>query len=343
MILGCQQMWAAGKAGTMDGQLDLEGLQELMWSFAGHRVITVAARTGMLGRLAGTGTSVECLAQDLDLDQLATGKVVRALCALGLVVAEGDQYRVGDQLAPFLRPGTDNITAFLQHLHGMYDSWGANLEPWLRGQEWATRSRTPDSLAAFGAAMQAMGTQVARLLADRLDLDGVRRVLDVGGGFGHYARALCAAKEDLSATVLDIPDVADIGGKAMASTEFADRIEFVGGDYLSGDFGTGYDLVLLANVLHQENEERAAWMIRAGAGALARGGRLVVLDFIIDDEQRSTFLGTLFAINMRSFGDTHPEPRIRTWMEAAGLTSLQRTDLNSQRWLITGTGCAGSH
>ena len=32
--------------------LDVEGLQELMWHFASHRVTTVAARTGLLGHLA---------------------------------------------------------------------------------------------------------------------------------------------------------------------------------------------------------------------------------------------------------------------------------------------------
>jgi hypothetical protein len=39
---------------------------------------------------------------------------------------------------------------------------------------------------------------------------------------------------------------------------------------------------------------------------------------------------------MRSFGDTHTEPTIRSWMEAAGLNAITRTDLDPDRWLIVG-------
>jgi hypothetical protein len=47
-------------------------------------------------------------------------------------------------------------------------------------------------------------------------------------------------------------------------------------------------------------------------------------------------MGALFAIQMRSFGDTHPEPSIRGWMEAAGLRNVRRTDVGTDRWLIEG-------
>jgi hypothetical protein len=48
-------------------------------------------------------------------------------------------------------------------------------------------------------------------------------------------------------------------------------------------------------------------------------------------------LGTLFAINMRSFGDTWSEPQIRGWMEAAGLVDIRRIDVGKDRWIIEGS------
>jgi hypothetical protein len=322
--------------GSTMPQLDVESLNTLLWSFAGHRVITVAARAGILRRLAEDRATIDQVAHDLRLDPLATGKVVRALSALGLVEADGCDYRTVDALAPYLLAGPDDVTPFLEHHHDLYDGWGANLEPWLRGEEWKIRSRNPEDVARFGAAMRAIGSYVAKRVVQHLDLEGVARMLDVGGGFGHFAREFCRADPRLHATVLDIPAVAEIAARDVADTDFERRIDFVGGDYLASDYGTDFDLVLFANVLHQESADHAADMVRHGASALAPGGRVAVLDFLIDDARREHVPGCLFAINMRSFGDTHTEPAIRGWMEAAGLRGIDRLDVDADRWLIVG-------
>mgnify|MGYP006289882627 CR=1 FL=1 len=317
---------------------DLDGLQELLWFFARHRVVTVASRTGVLGRLARSPATPAEVADELDLDPLAAGKVIRALAALGLVSAEGRAYRVVETLAPHFSNGDRDLRPFLEHAHRLYDSWGENLEPWLRGGEWGTRVRTPEEVRAFGEAMRAMGLQTARKVSTSLDLDGARRLLDVGGGHGQVSRVLCDRWPDLEAVVLDRPEVADEGRRVLTGSGLEDRISFVGGDYHVGsDYGSGFDVVLFVSVLHQEVDESAAAMVRHAAAALADGGRVIVVDFRIDPEQREEVLGCLFAINMRSFGDTHPEPRIRGWLEAAGLREMTRTDIDPHRWIIAGT------
>jgi SAM-dependent methyltransferase len=321
--------------------MHMEELQELLWGFASHRVITVAGCTGILTHLALRTDAPERVAAALELDPLATGKIVRALAALGLLEAVDGGYRVVPTLAPRFAPGPEALTAFLAHSHSMYERWGENLESWLRGDAWATQRRSggPDA-AAFGAAMQAIGADIARRVAATLDLEGVRRLLDVGGGFGHYARALCTVRPEMHATVLDKPEVTALAEQALDGTAWAGRIAFVGGDYLESDYGAGFDLVLFANVLHQETAARAAAMVRRGAAALAPGGRVAVVDFAIDDAQHAHVLGALFAINMRSFGDTHPEPAIRGWLADAGLGQIARTDINRHRWLIVGRRAA---
>ena len=160
----------------------------------------------------------------------------------------------------------------------------------------------------------------------------MRRVLDVGGGFGHHAESLCALGQAIEATVLDRPDVVELARQEP----HAAALRFIGADYLEGDYDGPYDLVLIANVLHQERGDRAARLIQRGAHALAPGGRLVVLDFSIDDAKERQVVGALFAINMRSFGDTHSEAEIRRWMEQAGLHPVERVDLSPTRWLIIG-------
>jgi len=321
----------------MTDQLDLDGLQRLLWDFAGQRVITVAGRAGILDALADRPATPDEIAADLGLDPLPTGKMIRALTALGLVDADGETYRLTPGLRPYFGADGAGFGPFLDHLHSMYERWGENLEPWLRGEPWKTSPRTPEETRRFGAAMQAMGSQIARRVAETLDLGGVRTMLDVGGGWGHFSRAMCAVNPDLQTTVLDTPQVAEAAPNAIVGTGFEGRITWIGGDYLETDFGSSYDLVLMANIIHQELPTEAAEIIRRAAGALAPGGRAVVVDFAIDDAKQEHLLGALFAINMRSFGDTYSEPDLRGWMEDAGLIDVTRIDLGPDRWIISGT------
>jgi hypothetical protein len=316
--------------------LDLDGFQRLLWTFAQHRIITVASRAGILRHLAEKPATAEDVARELGLDNLATGKVIRALAALGIVEADDERYRAVASLRPHFLPGEKNILPFLEHSHAMYERWGSTLEPWLRGEDWPVAERTPEEVRRFGAAMRAMGSQMARRVAGALDFEGAARMLDVGGGWGHFSRAFCDVQEGLQATVLDVPPVVEKAQADLGGSGYEDRIDFLPGDYLATDYGSDFDLVLFANVLHQETCDRAAEMVRRGAAALAPGGRVVVVDFAIDDLQREHLLGALFAINMRSFGDTWTEPTIRGWIEAAGLADFDRTDLGPDRWIITG-------
>ncbi len=320
----------------------LDRLQEQCWSFGIHRVITVAGKAGVLRALSLGQRTPEALADELELDPLATGKVVRALCALGIAEpsAQG-AYRVVDDLREYLGAGEEDLTPFLAHSHHLYESWAENLEPWLRGETWTPMKRDPAATRAFGRAMQAMGSQQARRLAGVLDQQGARTLLDVGGGFGHYARALCRVNPALTAVVFDRPEVAEMARANIAGTEWEGRLSFRGGDYLGDEasedrYGEGFDLVLLANVVHQELPARAEQMVARAARAAAPGGRVVVLDFSIDEARQQSVVGALFAINMRSFGDTYTEPVIRGWMERAGLARVARTDLGPQRWIIVG-------
>lgn len=315
--------------------MNVAQLYERLWDFGRSRVLTVASRTGILARLAESAATPGEAARDLGLDELAAGKIIRALCSLGAVAPEGERYRVVAGLRPHLLPGELDLTPFVDHAHALYDRWGATLEEWVRTGRQPRRVRSGDQLEEFGRGMLAsarlMAPQVLKALDDFSD---IKRVLDLGGGIGGYAGYFCRAKRDVSVTVLDIPEVADLGRKNLPGEE---RIIFIGGDYHQTDFGSGYDLVLLANILHIESPGDAAALIEKSANACSPAGRVAVVDFKIDDQKRENVMGCLFAINMRSFGDTHSEPQIRSWMEAAGLPEVQTFDLPPAHWMVVGT------
>ncbi len=320
----------------MPEQLDLKGLQHLLWNFAGHRTVTTAAKCGILSRLAQSPATVAAISEDLDLAPEACDKVVRALVALGVLERNDDIFRLVPDLEPLFAQGSDDLAPFLEHSHWMYENWGENLETWLRTGTWPRREKKPEEVLNFARAMRGVGIRTARTVVDHIDLQGVRTMLDIGGSLGHWAQAICEKSPGVSATVFDIPETAAAGRELYRGTNFEGHIEFVGGDYLSDDFGQGFDLILIANVLHQELDAQAFELIQRACDALARGGRLCVVEFQIDEDRCGPELGTLFAIHMRDFGDTWTEADISSWMTDAGLSSIERTDVGPTRWVITG-------
>lgn len=316
--------------------LDLKGLQNLLWNFASHRTVTTAAKCGILSRLARAPATVEAISEDLDLAPEACDKVVRALVSLGILECDEPVFRLVPDLEPLFSQGPDDLAAFLQHSHQMYENWGENLETWLRTGSWPRREKKPEEVLAFARAMRGVGIRTAKTVVEYIDLEGVSSMLDIGGSLGHWAQVICEKAPGIRATVFDIPETAAAGRDLYRGTELEGRITFVGGDYLEGDLGRGYDLILIANVLHQELAEHASGMIRRAADALAPGGRLCVVEFQIDPDRCGPEMGTLFAIHMRDFGDTWTEADISSWMLDAGLQSVERADVGPTRWIITG-------
>ncbi len=320
----------------MPEKLDVKGLQNLLWHFARHRTVTTAAKCGILSRLAQEPGTVAAISTDLDLAPQSCDKVVRALVALGVLEYDEPIFRLPPDLEPLFNQGPDDLAPFLEHSHRMYENWGENLETWLRTGTWPRRERQSKEVQNFGKAMRGVGVRTAKTVVDHIDLEGVRSMLDIGGSLGHWAQAVCEKAPGVSATVFDIEETAAAGRELYRGTEFEGRISFSGGDYLSDDLGHGFDLILIANVLHQELAEQASELIRRATDALAPGGRLCVVDFRIDSDRCGPELGTLFAIHMRDFGDTWTEADIGSWMTDAGLSSIERTDVGPTRWIITG-------
>jgi SAM-dependent methyltransferase len=310
-------------------------IQEQLWQFAAHRVLTTASRTGILEAIAGEALAPRDVAKRLGLDPLATGKMLRALSAIGIAAPEGTGYRLTDGICE-LFGDTHDLGGFLEHSHRMYESWGANLEGWVRGEGWRSSQSAGGFDSAFAEAMRSMARYTAPRVIEAVAPTSARRLLDVGGGVGTYAQAYCDAVAALQATVLDLPEVVAYGRETLEA-RYADKIRFEGGDYMTVEWGTDYDLVQLANIIHMESAPRAQKLVDKAFAALEPGGRIAIVDFAIDDDQDRTALGALFAINMRSFGDTYPEPTLHGWLSRAGFAAPETTPVGRHRWVITGT------
>ena len=144
------------------------------------------------------------------------------------------------------------------------------------------------------AAMHKMLTTYARhdyaLLSDMLPLDGIRRLIDAGGGNGTVASMIVNTHKEVNVIVLDRPEVLSF----FASDTGADsRITRHSGDIFL-PWNIKGDAVLLARVLHDWNDARAAIILRNARGALHAGGRL----FVVESLKQNTTADGLCSLNI---------------------------------------------
>jgi len=172
--------------------------------------------------------------------------------------------------------------------------------------------------------------QVARLSAPAfarvLALREPRRALDLGGGHGAFAMALCARHRALTTTIVELEGAARIGREIVSEQGFADRVEFVVGDVFDADLGGGYDVAMANNVLHHLPPERCVELLARARGALRPGGTMAVLDFARPPtgepgDQAAVLTGLLFYV--ASGASTYEPHTIGGFLAEAGFRDVR--------------------
>jgi predicted O-methyltransferase YrrM len=131
----------------------------------------------------------------------------------------------------------------------------------------------PDRARRFTRMLFELHQGLADQVAASLDLAGVRRLMDLGGGSGVVAMALARRWPDLSITVLDIANVCNAGRELVETAKLADRVFFRPADFLRDDLPAGFDTALECDVGAYSRE-----LFERIRTALAPGGRFIVVD-----------------------------------------------------------------
>jgi predicted O-methyltransferase YrrM len=163
-------------------------------------------------------------------------------------------------------------------------------------------------------------------LAGAVDLSGVGRILDLGGGSGAVSIALCRRFPNLEAVVVDQGPVAARAAQHVSRAGLDRRIEIRAGNLFADPLPEGCDAAVLANLLHDFSPDRCREILGRVAAALPSGGLVVIMEIVPDDERRSPPLAVAFAAAMivnTAGGDAYTLPQYRSWLEEAGFTDVR--------------------
>lgn len=327
-------MDARDKAGMLPDRLD-----QMIRNFQPSRCILTALELDLFTAVGETA-SAEQIGSKIHANTRAVSMLLNALVSLGLLSKSGDQYTNTPESARFFVQGAkDNQRNGLLHAANIWHRWSTLTDAVRRGTWLPIEGEQTEWTQNFIAGMQRNAKTRAPLLVKTLGTAGVRRILDLGGGSGAYSMAFAKASPDLHCDILDLPEVVPLTAEYVQNAGVSAQVRIRAGDMLQEDFGSGYDLILLNAICHMFSEAQNRDLFRRARKALAPNGRLVVQDFILNDEKDGPQHAALFSLNMlvgTEAGASYSEAEYTSWMKAAALSEVSRINLPGPSDLIVG-------
>lgn len=306
--------------------MDWDKIQDKARSFMESRIILTAAELNLFTQIGDEMLSAHDLAQRINLDLRATRVLLDALTSLGLLDKQNDYYRNTPATARYLNLNNpENGLGYIRHQANLWESWSHLTEVVHSGKPFE-RIRSEDSGRDFILAMHQGGWDRAQTLAHKINLTGLHRMLDMGGGPGSYSIAFCEKEPGLHATIYDMPYALEVAKEVVAEHGLSDRVDLVAGDFLKDPVPGGYDLVLISNILHSYGDADCRRIVRTAADSLIPGGRLVISDFLMEPDRVHPEWAAIFSINMlvgTPEGRSYTAEEVRQLMWDNGIGSIQ--------------------
>ena len=127
-----------------------------------------------------------------------------------------------------------------------------------------------EAAAVFNSAMAELSRLVSSEVLHSYQFRGMRRIVDVGGGYGALLAAVLQAHPQLRGVLLDLPHAIEGARAHLTNAGLADRCEFVAGSFFESIPGGG-DAYLLKAVLHDWNDEESVTILRNCRRAIRAG------------------------------------------------------------------------
>lgn len=224
-----------------------------------------------------------------------------------------------------------------------WDNWG-KLEETIQTGTSPVRQHVFETNPEMGANVLAVLDRIGRgggvNLAKYLELEGVEHLVDIGGGAGTNAIAFCQEYPNLKATVFDLPQTLLVTERYVREAGLRDRIALKPGNFNTDLLGGPYDVALMSDILHYQDHDINAALVKKVFAHLSPKGRLVIKDRFLDPDRTSPAWTTAFAVHIMvntEHGDCFTTQEALAWMTNAGFQSV--TELEP-RAIVQGTKAA---
>lgn len=310
-------------------------IREFAASFQKSRILLTGFELDVFTNIDESGISASQISRKLNLDEHACERLLNALTSLGFLSKQDNLFFNTPDSFTYLSKKSADYLGGLGHTNHLWNTW-SNLTNVVKTGVAAHRTeingRGDEWLFSFISAMHDRAIKQAQQQLATLDLSGIKSMLDVGGGSGAYSMEFIRKKPDIDATVFDLPNVVPITQKFISQNGFEGKINTHTGDYTTDELPTGFDLVFLSAIIHSNSPEVNQDLMHKCFRALNKNGKIVIQDWIMNNDRTQPTSGAIFAINMlvgTEAGDCFTEHEVSEMLRATGFSNINRVEFDS--------------
>lgn len=328
-----------GFAASSEEDIDIDGVA---YGFMASQALFSALELEVFDHIAakGSATSIEELQKATGIEAPRLQILVTALTAMKSLHKTPEGYTLSNNTAKFLVRSAKYFYGdylrlqmgqqFYKHMSSLPQIMKTG-----EGPTYAKLFSDPEEADTYTRAQHNGSLATAKMLNKKVDFSKMRSLLDIGGGSGAFSIMLCRNNPELSARILEFPEVCNTGEKFVAGeeAEVAKRVKYIRGSCLDAwptDLGEEHDVVLISYVSESVPHEAVPIMYERAFERLRPGGMLIVHSFMVDDTLDGPLLGALWslqhvAVNAGGLG-LHPE-NVGNLMTKAGFESVEANEM----------------
>lgn len=304
---------------------DVERISGIAFGFMASKALFSALHMGVFDALADGPKTLAELAAATPATEHALETLLTGLVALELVEKDGGRFRNTRDSETYLVSTSPNYYGdYLryqidQQMYPFMENLNLALEgrtDEIRFESYETWMADKEQAELFSRSQHSGSLGPGAVVAKRYDLAHARSLLDVGGGTGAFSIMMCRRWPELKAAILDFPNVAEVGRDYVDDAGLGNRITFLPGNALETPWPAGQDVVLMSYLFSGVPADGLPVLAANAWKALEPGGRVIIHDFMVDDDREGPPLAAMWALQHMVF-----TPR------AASLTPGRVTDL----------------
>jgi len=330
-------------------QVTPERLMQFGFAYAPPLIIGAAVSNKVFDSLASGAKTVAQLSKETGAPARGLRTIMNALVGLELLKKDRrEKYSLTPESTAFLlsdRPSTQ-AGFFGTILPQLISRWLRLADVVRDGQPAVAVNQETEGTEFFSQLVEniiPMSYPSAQALGDHLKVSKAKndiRVLDLAAGSGIWGIALAQKSPRVRVTAVDWTGMIPTTKRITRKFGVADRFQFIEGDLLEANFGTGYNIATLGHILHSEGEERSRQLLKKTFRALKSGGTIAIAEWLVNDERTQPLPSLMFAVQMlvnTEKGDTFSFNEIKRWLEEARFKRVRKLEAPGPSPLILAT------
>jgi len=294
-----------------------------------------ALELDLFSHLADKAADVETLAASIEAVPQRLGMLLEALRQIGITRQEDGKWSLTDFAASMFVPNDDHpnlyMTPVAKAMAYTAENFYMHMADAVKGKlnykgETSYPPQTKEENLYFEEIHRRNAHFSIKLLLEEARLDNAKTMIDVGGGIGDIAASLCKQYPNLQTTILNLPEAIELVNENAEEKGLGDRLRGAAVDIYRDEYPES-DAVMFCRILYSANEQLTEMMCTKAFNALSPGGKVMVLDMIVDDRDNPNYdylshyiMGIGMPFSVLGYKD---QERYRHILEKIGFTDVR--------------------